>query len=473
MTNGRFWSPQGAWLPAVMMTLVVVAALASPGRSSAEEGLQGTLRDGGDHWVLHVWGSPYEMGYAHGFLMGEEIMEFADGYAFQMFSMTPAELDAYAEFFLSMMDIPGDYWEEGLGIIDGIEASGVSLYLEAMDREVTVDDLMLTNAAADIFGIELGCSSVSAWGDATSWDPELAGESAIARDLDWSFGNGDADIRDFGLVIAYDPAAAGQQRWVSIAFPGFIGCLSCFNASGIGAFQNQGNHDTQIGDLDITDPPMPINLAMRSGIQALDADGDGTETIDDVVHAVTSVGRLGDYDIHLISPADRSDPPAAILEAVHAGWELRLPAEDPLPAPQCVAATNHHRELFEPADCYRYDIIEEMIGEYGGELDGQRLWEIEGEVSQFGLSHGTVQTMRFIPSTLRLDVAFSSHEAAAPYESITAYEMAWFYSDGGPAEVGDDDDADDGCQCANTGYPTTGPLWAVMLALVAWLRRKR
>jgi len=453
-----------------MVALVIVGALVSPGPARANDGIQGTLRDGGDHWVLHVWGSPYEMGFAHGFLMGEEIMEFADGYAFQMFSMTPAELDAYGEFFLSMMEIPGDYWEEGLGIIDGIEAAGVPLYLEAMGRDVTVDDLMLTNAAADIFGIELGCSSISAWGDATAADPELAGESAIARDLDWSYGNGDADIRDFGLVIAYDPANANHQRWVSIAFPGFIGCLSCYNASGIGAFQNQGNHDTHVSDLDLMDPTLPINLAMRSGIEALDADGDGTETIDDVVHAVTSVGRLGDYDIHIISPADRSDPPAAILEAVHAGWELRLPDEDPLPEPQCVAATNHHRELFEPADCYRYDIIEEMVEESGGQLDGDRLWEIEGEVSQFGLSHGTVQTMRLIPSTLQLDVAFSSHTEAAPYETITRYEMDWFYSDGGPQAEGDDDDDADGCSCTASGNRRAGAVLVGLLIMGVWAR---
>ena len=53
---------------ATAITLLCLC-LPSPRAALAETPVNGTLRDGGDHQVLHVWGTHYEMGYAHGYLL--------------------------------------------------------------------------------------------------------------------------------------------------------------------------------------------------------------------------------------------------------------------------------------------------------------------------------------------------------------------------------------------------------------------
>ncbi len=453
-----------------LTTLLLIAALAAvPRPATAETAVNGTLRDGGDHQVLHVWGTHYEMGYAHGYLLAERVKALAEGYILPMFGLSAAEYEDVQWLMLTILEIPAPIQEEAQGVIDGVEAAGVPLYVEALDRDLTPDDLLLANAAADLFGVEFGCSSVSAWGAATAGDPELEGELAMARDLDWDYGGGAADIRDFGLVIAYHPTGEGEQRWVSVAMPGYIFCLSCFSEAGVGAFQNQGNHGTHLFDIDQDPIPRPINLSMRLAIESADRDGDGRQTIDDVVHEVSSVGRIGTYEIHLISPAERSDPPAAILEANNGGWALRLPDDDPLPAPDCVATTNHHRELYPPVGCDRYDTIVQMVDDAGGAMTLDRLWDIEKAASWSNWGSGTVQTMRVVPATRRLDVAFADHADAAPYRTPTSYEFEWLFADGGPPAPPEDGDDDGATGCACGMAPGGAARAAALLGVLALL----
>ena len=413
---------------------IVVAALNLPGQARA---VNGTLRDMGDHDVLHVWGTHEEMGYAHGYLLGDDILALATGYALDLFGLTPEQYEQYRSLILLLLDFPEEMETEAEALVEGMRDAGVELYREELGRELDADDLLLTNAAADLFGVSLSCSSVSAWGVATEGDATLAGELAMTRNLDWTWEGDEADLRDFDVVIAYEPSDPAKQRWVSLAFPGFIGCLSCMNEQGVGSFQNQGNHESSIVGLDLSQPLVPIHFSIREGIETRDLDGDGNDTLHDVVSAVESTGRLGTYDIHLISPADRSDPPAAILECNNGGSTLRLPTDDPLPHPDCLAVTNHHRVLYEPESCSRYDTIGTMVEEYDGELDPESLWEIEGAVTKDWGRGGTIQTMRAFPAELRLDVAFADSNALAPDNPITSYTFAELFE-----EAGDDDDDD-------------------------------
>ncbi len=465
----------GRWNGWVATALVVWLVAPSPAGAEPAQ-VNGTLRDGGDHKVLHVWGTHEEMGYAHGVLLADEAMALAEGYILPMYGLPPAQYEMLRELVLPMFDIPSSLRDEAAALVDGIRDAGVSLHLEQLDRDLDADDLLLANAASDLFGVSWQCSSISAWGQATADDTDLAGELAMARDLDWDFGGGAADLREYGLVIAYEPTGEGEQRWVSVAFPGYIGCLSCVNESGIGAFQNQGNHATTLSDLDTDPTPAPINLTLRLGIEAADHDGDGSNTIADVEHAVTTVGRMGTYEIHLISPADRSDPPAAILEANNGGTALRTPTDEPLPGPDCVATTNHHRELYSPTYCSRYATIVEMVDGHGGKLDQERLWEIEKEVSWQSGGGGTVQTMRVVPARLTLDVAFADASQVAPYNTVTSYTFDALFGDAGPGTAGDDDDdepAGGNCSCSQRPDHPAIAVAALIGALTAALVSRR
>ncbi len=435
----------GFWCaPVVACVLTAAAWWLPPAPASAQ--VNGTVRDMGDHRVVHLWGSPEEMGYAHGYLLGDSILALASGYALALFGLTPSEYEMFRGLILVMLDFPDERVAEAGALIEGMRDAGVELYREELGREIDADDVLLINAAADMFGVELGCSSISAWGAATEDDAELDGELAMVRDLDWRWQGSEADLRDHSVVFAFEPSTPGTQRWISMAFPGFIGCLSCLNEQGVGAFQDQGNHPRTIVELDLSDDLVPIHLSLRAGIEAQDYDGDGAGTIHDAVAAVTETGRLGTYDIQLISPADRTDPPAAVLEADNGGWALRLPTDDPLPAPDCLAVTNHDRLLHPPEPCNRYGTIEAMVDDLDGQFDLERLWAIEAAVAQSWGSGGTIQTVRVIPAELRVDVAFADHGGLAPDNPITSHEWPWLFEDEGPTDdddTTDDDDDDD------------------------------
>lgn len=449
----------------------------------ADTDVNGTLRDAGDHQVLHVWGTHEEMGYAQGRLLGEDIMTLANGYVLPMFGGAEGGYPMIRAAFVEMLEFPDEVVDEAEGIVEGIRDSGASLEMGGLDRDLDEYDLLLSNAAADLFGIYFGCSSISAWGSATQTDSALDGELAMARDLDWGYAGGEEDLRDFPLVIARNPSDPSMQPWVSIAFPGYVGCLSCFNVSGIGAFQNQGNTPTMLGELDTTNPPVPIHMTIRRGIEGRDLDGDGADTIHDVEYAVSDAGRLGTYEIHVISPVERSTPPAAIIEADNTGMVVRYPADDPLPASDCVAVTNHHRLLIESEACDRYDSIVSLVEEYGGELTLDRLWEAEVDASWDVGAAGTMQTMRVVPALLTLDVAFSTPDQVAPLNPITSYDIDSLFEgtlqdDGVDDTAGDDDDsADDGsggCGCTTAGSSAAVPAaLAALLALVNHRRRAR
>jgi len=436
--------------------------------AQAQQEVNGTRRDAADHWVIHVWGTHEEMGYAHGYLMAEEVMALANGYVLPMFGVDAGTYEMLKSAFGGMLDYPDPIREEAEAILEGVAAAGVSLEMTELGRDIDADDLLLANSAADLFGVYFGCSSISAWGAATADDGELAGELAMVRDLDWGY-RGDVDLRDFATVIARDPDDG--QPWVSIGFPSYVGCLSCFNHSGIGAFQNQGNTMTMLGDIDGEDTLVPIHMSMRTGIESQDYNGDSANTIDDVIDSVGDVGRIGSYEVHLISPANRSDPPAAILEVDYSGHVVRYPEDEPLAGPDCVAVTNHHRLLIEPAYCDRFETMQQMVEEYEGALTLDRLWEIETEVAWNSPGSGTIHTMRVVPIDLTLEVAFSDADNVAPLNPITAYTMDdLFEGDLEPIVVIDDDDDDGGgragCGCSASSARPAGALVAGLMLLL-------
>lgn len=444
------------------------------GPARADE-VQGTLREAEGHRVVHVWGSHREMGYAHGYLLAEEVREVFDGYALPLYGMSASEYESYLTLFLSMMEVPADLEDEARGLVEGATDALGSATSEALGRDLTWEDVIFVNAASDVGSVSFYCSSISAWGSATASDATLEGELAIARDLDWDYGSGEADLRDYNVVFAFEPTGADEQPWVAVGFPGYLGCLSCFNEAGIGAFQNVGNHYPSINDLDTELAPVPINLAMRTGIETWDFDGDGENTPDDVVEAVTAVGRLGTYDIHVVGPVDARDPPAVILECANGEHAVREPADDPLEIAEALAVTNHHRLLYEPERCSRYDIMEDLVASYDGELGSDRLWEVEREVAWEWGTSGTLQTMRLFPAERRIDVAFSSDEALSADQEPVTWTWDELFGDAGPsADSGDTaEGAANGtgaCGCAGGSGAGAGP---VLPLLLLWRRRRR
>eukprot|EP01059_Diplonema_ambulator_P033291 TRINITY_DN6898_c0_g1_i3.p1 TRINITY_DN6898_c0_g1~~TRINITY_DN6898_c0_g1_i3.p1 ORF type:complete len:463 (+),score=116.92 TRINITY_DN6898_c0_g1_i3:913-2301(+) len=189
--------------------------------------------------VLHVWGTPQQLGYAQGVLLGKTIYDF----------MT-VELDKFYESIIN--DIPMNDLPEWLKEkIEKADMEVPSVVHEALgyvyDRELlhllesesrpveeanamalgvcdsgAVPDCNATTVATYIKHsnmlpelIRMHCSMMGAWGKATP-----TGKLTQLRSLD--FGTG--PFAKFSTLTVYHPDRG--NKWMNIGFPGFVGAVT-------------------------------------------------------------------------------------------------------------------------------------------------------------------------------------------------------------------------------------------------------
>ena len=401
-----------------VMIFILSFALCSPAPA-----VNGYLEDVEGQKVLHVWGTHYEMGYAYGYLNGGGIQAMIEDYTIDqylgqsMYLLIRAAAAAYIE-------IPSPFDEEFQGMIDGMAAAGVDMFIESMSRDTDILDIGILNAAPES-NREIACSSLSGWGRATMDDPALLGNTVLCRNLDWA-PDKEGILYDNMLLTTFESSVPGEQPWASVGFSGIIGCLSGFNGNGIGIFLNMGNHpniagafgETGGGFMDRGVKFVPELLALRAGMESTDFDGDGENTIVDIYSAVSVHTRGGTYCIHAVSPRTgcQLPVPAAIIEAHYSAGVLpRFSVDDEDLTPFLLAVTNHHRVLFPPAFCYRYNIIKSDLSE-DFRLTAREAWDIEADVS-----NATLQTMLYRPDYLDIRVSFAVPGAQAPFIQPVAH----------------------------------------------------
>ncbi len=382
------------------------------GEPAGDDGLHGTLRTIGGQRVLHVWGTPYEMGFAHGALLHEAILAVVDGYAL---GAIPKATFGLASASLAKTGVIDERLrEEAEGVIAGMERSG-GTFSRGLGRSLTVDDLLLVNTITDL--VAIGCSSVSAWGSATAADPELKGELAVVRNLDWA---ADPALLESQVIIAYEPSAEEEQPLLSVAFAGYLGCLSCINGAGVTGLFNMGYGEGAASLSEAAAGFAPANLLLRAAMSARDVDGDGRSTADDVIHRIQGSKHAGSYIVHLVEPAKAAEaggrPPARVVEVEAAGVGVRAASEGSRLGPEILAATNHLRQRAAPQSCSRYRRIERTVEARELSLRLDPLWAL-GEAVR--IDDAVVHTMLVIPARRELKLRLrapgrSMSESPAP-----------------------------------------------------------
>ncbi len=359
--------------------------------------VQGTLRDIGGQRVLHVWGSSYEMGYAHGYLLRETIIDVIDNYALS--DIPQAMFAAAATSLATMGTIDPSLREEARAVIEGMKAAG-GAESRGLGRPLNADDLLVFNAVTDL--VAIGCSSVSAWGSATTADPTLKGELALVRNLDWV---ADPALLKSQVIIAYEPSDPQKQDVISVAFAGYLGCLSCMNKAGVSVFFNMGYGKGAATLGQAAAGFAPANLLLREALSARDVNGDGRTNADDVLHKIKASQHAGSYIVHLVEPAREAaasgHPPARVLEIEATGVDVRSTSTGSKLGAEILAATNHLRAQAAPQTGPRYRRIEASVGARHQMLSLKSLWTI-GEAVR--IDDAVVHTMIFIPAKLDFSV---------------------------------------------------------------------
>lgn len=139
----------------------------------------------------------------------------------------------------------------------------------------------------------------------------------------------------------------------------------------------------------------------------IDPDNSGTHDIFDITYSLDHSTSLYTWDMHLYSPYNASHPtPAGILELNNIGDSLRLVTNNDIP-PQInsqynLAVTNHHRVLYPPVYCPRYQRMADSLN-VDFHLDTQRAIAIENAVAAeftFAYGHCTAHQMVFRPNIM-------------------------------------------------------------------------
>lgn len=178
--------------------------------------------------VLHVFGSPYEMGQAQGILMKKEVNEFVYKTFKYLDDMIVSSLDKYplSKFMKEMIVLkgmdaaldftiketqpftPSYYFDETRGIAD---ASGVDY-----------DTLLRLNMFAEL--TKASCSFVGSYGSASE-----NGKTYQVRALDYDT---DGPFKDYPLITVYHPDKGNS--FTILGWPGSIGALTGMSEKKIG-----------------------------------------------------------------------------------------------------------------------------------------------------------------------------------------------------------------------------------------------
>ena len=353
---------------------------------------------------LQVWGTNYEMGFAHGYLLASEIMSIYInrwiGYT-DFHSVTPDYYEyTYLPWYREKYYIPVKFQEEGEAVIDGIAAKGVSLYHPALGRDLIAEDILVLTGAGD--EEDFKCSSLSGWGGSTSGDDTLQGGYIIARNVDGPVGLY-TTLANVSSIIAYAPSDPNEQKFFNVSFAGVFGAFSCLNEYGVGLCSNSGNHP----DTNFIPPNSLLGslLANRLAIEAIDPDGSGVNDIFDIDSMKLHTEHLRSNEYHVYSPYDASHPiPGAIIEMNNIGDTMRFSTHNYI-APQIysqwnLAVTNHDRLLYPPVYCGRYQRLADSLNA-DFHLNTQRAMTIVNTVAvnyNYSTSHCTYHSMVLRPN---------------------------------------------------------------------------
>jgi len=175
--------------------------------------------------IAHVYGTPYEMGYAHGQLLKEQLevfipelwvhleQEFYNGPDW----VPPAIADYISQIGLDVLldlaeieteEYTPSYWfEEMKGLADGVNNASAVTFQNIYRLSLLGE---LTKGTCSMFGV---------WGDAIANVPGL--ELLQLRALDWDT---DGPFPEYPLILVYHPNEG--HAFANVGWPGWIGGIT-------------------------------------------------------------------------------------------------------------------------------------------------------------------------------------------------------------------------------------------------------
>ncbi len=351
---------------ATLMALFFIAGplRAEPPKAAPRKANVGERLDRDGVRILRLTGTPRERGFAHGARFAREIISLLD--AFIATNRLSGGAEAYEQNLNRIgraLSIEPHHREELIGMYEGMRvATSGKLDVPSLKRALKLEDIIVMNAIAD--SARFGCSSFAAWGPMTA-----TGDAIVARNLDWHYVPAMASEQ---IIIVHAPdAASGRLGWVSITWPGQIGCFTGMNEEGV----TVAMHDVMTDASGPQGAFTPRSLILRETIEKARAATTWQDALDVLKSRTTAVGnnipigspwresateapfRVFEYDgrrgdhggvqIHQVNRMkNAADAAQKALESKSAAYDL---------------CTNHHRTRQAPVTCRRYRTLHDAL----------------------------------------------------------------------------------------------------------------
>ena len=416
--------------------------------------INGNLTEQDGVRILQVWGTSYEMGYAQGYLFKEEVVDIMRVYTFPPPGTGTWLYEWAREFVLDNFSFTPEIIEEAQGLYDGMIDAGVDPYVDVLFRDFDADDILTYNGLADI--VSLFCATLIAWGTTTADDPELQGALSVSHNTDFVYEDEDPWlIAQKSVIIVYTPSDPALQSFASIGSAGLLGVIAGMNESGLVMIVNQGLYP--YSGVTLNPKPELTVWAAREALSKADYNGDRENSVEDVIEYYRGRNQFSATINQVAGPADRSDPPAVVLEMNNIEKTIRYPQDDLEVMPDSMIALNWEDKLMpdrDPDAQERYDLAVDLVNvQYDRNLTLDNQWDFLDHLQQPFENVATMQSMLFIPHRRMLAIAISSELGTAP-----SFEPVWidlnelFGNDDGPipgptkppftSDDYDDDDSD-------------------------------
>lgn len=308
------------FIQALLLPIVVsTAAVADQPR------VNGRLESIGDVKVLRVWGTPHEMGFAHGYLIGADFVRGLELGGFVPMEGDPKEIDRARMQLRQVVQLPPRIAEELKGMYDGIvaQAGGKPPVLRTLDRALAYDDLVLHNAGDMLRAF--GCSGFTVWG-------ERAGEEGLITARNFDFAAMHDIAVESGVLLVRHPA--GRTPVAMLTGPCFIGAYTGVSADGVCTFMHDG---TGTGQRKPSGPATPLSVSLTGMLETMDVS-------DPFGHAERELKAVGmspfSYMVRVIAPQpmERGQAPVRVFR-IDAGGVSTNPVGNGV----CIT-TNHYLE---------------------------------------------------------------------------------------------------------------------------------
>ena len=250
---------------------------------------------------------------------------------------------------------------------------------------VSQADLLLANTVFDLYRV-LGCSTLTVEAARSATGAPLFGRNLDFPTLGY--------LHEYSLVTVYRPR--GKRPFVSIGFPGMVGCLSGMNDAGL-ALAVLEVYESRDESRPFNAQGMPYAMAYRWLL----------ENCATTEQAEAALRKMKRTVMTNLAVCDRRG--GTVFELTPAAVEVRRPVDG------ICAATNHFRSaaLRTWTDCDRYAALTPVAEKK------LSLSEIKNRLHAANQGGMTLQTMIFEPATLTLHLAIGEPPTSSlPFKKL-------------------------------------------------------